>query len=107
MKSIRNIILPLCAALVLLSSCAEETNNNKANIIPPVISEGLADNAILHDSPKIGKVSFKPAGHITGNVFNWSIDGIQIANNTMREITADFTYSRLSFNKSKIAGSVS
>lgn len=93
MKSIRNIILPLCAALVLLSSCAEETNNNKANIIPPVISEGLADNAILHDSPKIGKVSFKPAGHITGNVFNWSIDGIQIANNTMREITADFTSS--------------
>ena len=93
MKSSRNIILPLCAALVLLSSCAEETNNNKANIIPPVISEGLADNAILHDSPKIGKVSFKPAGHITGNVFNWSIDGIQIANNTMREITADFTSS--------------
>lgn len=91
MKSIRNIILPLCAALVLLSSCAEETNNKKAGIIPPVISEGLADNAVLHDSPKIGKVSFKPAGHITGSIFNWSIEGINIENSTMREITADFT----------------
>lgn len=91
MKSIRNIILPLCAALVLLSSCAEETNTNSKQTIPPVVSEGLADNAILHDSPKIGIVSFKPASHISGSSYSWSIEGINFENANNREVTADFT----------------
>lgn len=91
MKSIRNIILLLCAALVLLSSCAEETNTNSKQPIPPVVSEGLADNAILHDSPKIGIVSFKPASHISGTSYSWSIDGINLENANNREVTADFT----------------
>ncbi len=91
MKSSRNIILPLCAALVLLSSCAEETNTNSKQPIPPVVSEGLADNAILHDSPKIGIVSFKPASHISGTSYSWSIDGINLENANNREVTADFT----------------
>lgn len=89
MKKITNIILPLFAVL-LLAGCAEESNNG-GSYIPPVVSEGLADNAILHDTPKIGTVSFKPAGHITGSSFIWNIEGVTLSNVNSREITADFS----------------
>ena len=94
MKKLRNILLPLCAVL-LLSSCAEDMNNNKNNITPPppVISGGLSDNAILHDSPKIGTVTFKVSEEITGNDYTWNIENIVLANNKGRQISADFTAS--------------
>ena len=91
MKKLRNILLPLCAVL-LLSSCAEDMNNNKNNITPPppVISDGLSDNAILSDSPKIGTVTFKAAEHIQGSSYVWNIEGVNLSNNQGRQITADF-----------------
>ena len=91
MKKLRNILLPLCAVL-LLSSCAEDMNNNKNNITPPppVISGGLSDNAILSDSPKIGTVTFKAAEHIQGSSYVWNIEGVNLSNNQGRQITADF-----------------
>ena len=91
MKRLRNILLPLCAVL-LLSSCAEDMNNNKNNITPPppVISGGLSDNAILSDSPKIGTVTFKAAEHIQGLSYVWNIEGVNLSNNQGRQITADF-----------------
>ena len=94
MKKLRNILLPLCAVL-LLSSCAEDMNNNKNNITPPppVISGGLSDNAILSDSPKIGTVTFKAAEHIQGSSYVWSIEGVNLSNNQGRQITADFAAS--------------
>lgn len=94
MKKLRNILLPLCAVL-LLSSCAEDMNNNKNNITPPppVISGGLSDNAILSDSPKKGTVTFKVAEEITGNDYTWNIENIILANNKGRQILADFTAS--------------
>ena len=94
MKKLRNILLPLCAVL-LLSSCAEDINNNKNNITPPppVISDGLSDNAILSDSPKIGTVTFKVAKHIQGSSYVWNIEGVNLLNNQGRQITADFTAS--------------
>lgn len=94
MKKLRNILLPLCAVL-LLSSCAEDMNNNKNNITPPppVISDGLSDNAILSDSPKIGIVTFKAAEHIQGSSYVWNIEGVNLSNNQGRQITADFTAS--------------
>ena len=94
MKKLRNILLPLCAVL-LLSSCAEDMNNNKNNITPPppVISDGLSDNAILSDSPKIGKVTFKAAEHIQGSSYVWNIEGVNLSNNQGRQITAGFTAS--------------
>lgn len=89
MKKLRNIILPIFAVL-LLSSCAEEQKKN--NIIsPPVISEGLSNVAILHDSPKIGTVTFKAADHIQGSSYAWSIEGVTLSNNQGSQITADFT----------------
>ena len=83
MKKLRNILLPLCAVL-LLSSCAEDMNNNKNNITPPppVISGGLSDNAI---------VTFKVSEEITGNDYTWNIENIILANNKGRQISADFT----------------
>lgn len=94
MKKLRNILLPLCAVL-LLSSCAEDMNNNKNNITPPppVISGGLSDNAILSDSPKIGTVTFKAAEHIQGSSCVWNIEGVNLLNNQGRQITADFAAS--------------
>lgn len=94
MKKLRNILLPLCAVL-LLSSCAEDMNNNKNNITPPppVISGGLSDNAILSDSPKKGTVTFKVSEEITGNDYTWNIENIILANNKGRQISADFTAS--------------
>ncbi len=94
MKRLRNILLPLCAVL-LLSSCAEDMNNNKNNITPPppVISDGLSDNAILSDSPKIGTVTFKAAEHIQGSSYVWNVEGVNLSNNQGRQITADFTAS--------------
>ena len=94
MKRLRNILLPLCAVL-LLSSCAEDMNNNKNNITPPppVISDGLSDNAILSDSPKIGTVTFKAAEHIQGSSYVWNIEGVNLSNNQGRQITADFAAS--------------
>lgn len=91
MKKLRNILLPLCAVL-LLSSCAEDINNNKNNITPPppVISDGLSDNAILSDSPKIGTVTFKAAEHIQGSSYVWNIEGVNLSNNQGRQITAGF-----------------
>lgn len=91
MKKLRNILLPLCAVL-LLSSCAEDINN-KNNITPPppVISDGLSDNAILSDSPKIGTVTFKAAEHIQGSSYVWNIEGINLSNIQGRQISADFT----------------
>lgn len=93
MKKLRNILLPLCAVL-LLSSCAEDINN-KNNITPPppVISDGLSDNAILSDSPKIGTVTFKAAEHIQGSSYVWNIEGINLSNIQGRQITADFAAS--------------
>ena len=90
MKKLTSIFLPVLA-LLLFAGCAEESKNNGGNVIPPVISEGLADNAVLHDTPKIGKVSFKPANHITGSSFLWNIDGVTLSNAESREITADFS----------------
>lgn len=94
MKKLRNILLPLCAVL-LLSSCAEDMNNNKNNITPPppVISGGLSDNAILSDSPKKGTVTFKPAEHIQGSSYVWNVEGVNLSNNQGRQITADFAAS--------------
>lgn len=94
MKKLRNILLPLCAVL-LLSSCAEDMNNNKNNITPPppVISDGLSNNAILSDSPKIGTVTFKAAEHIQGSSYVWNIEGVNLSNNQGRQITADFAAS--------------
>lgn len=94
MKKLRNILLPLCAVL-LLSSCAEDMNNNKNNITPPppVISGGLSDNAILSDSPKIGTVTFKAAEHIQGSSYVWNVEGVNLSNNQGRQITADFAAS--------------
>ena len=92
MKKLTSIILPVFAVL-FFAGCAEDSsdNNNGGGYIPPVISEGLADNAILHDTPKIGTVLFKPASHITGNSFSWDIEGITLSNKEGRQITADFT----------------
>ena len=90
MKRLRNIVLPICAVL-LLSSCAEEVNKKGNNTPPPVISEGLSNVAILHDSPKIGIVTFKAAEHIQGSSYVWSIEGVNLSNNQDRQITADFT----------------
>lgn len=94
MKKLRNILLPLCAVL-LLSSCAEDINNIKNNITPPppVISGGLSDNAILSDSPKTGTVTFKAAEHIQGSSYVWNIEGVNLSNNQGRQITADFAAS--------------
>lgn len=90
MKRLRNIVLPICAVL-LLSSCAEEVNKKGNNTPPPVISEGLSNVAILSDSPKIGTVTFKAAEEITGNDYTWNIENIVLANNKGRQISADFT----------------
>lgn len=90
MKRLRNIVLPICAVL-LLSSCAEEVNKKGNNTPPPVISEGLSNVAILHDSPKIGTVTFKVSEEITGNDYTWNIENIVLANNKGRQISADFT----------------
>lgn len=90
MKRLRNIVLPICAVL-LLSSCAEEVNKKGNNTPPPVISEGLSNVAILHDSPKIGTVTFKVSEEITGNDYTWNIENITLANNKGRQISADFT----------------
>lgn len=89
MKKLTSIILPVLAVL-FFAGCAEESKNNGGNTIPPVVSEGLADNAVLHDTPKIGTVSFKPANHITGNSFSWDIEGVTLSNPAAREITAEF-----------------
>ena len=89
MKRLRNIVLPICAVL-LLSSCAEEVNKKGNNTPPPVISEGLSNVAILHDSPKIGTVTFKVSEEITGNDYTWNIENIVLANNKGRQISADF-----------------
>lgn len=89
MKKLTNIILPVFAVL-FFAGCAEESKNNGGNVIPPVVSEGLADNAVLHDTPKIGTVSFKPAYHITGSSFLWNIEGVTLSNPAAREITAEF-----------------
>lgn len=90
MKRLRNIVLPICAVL-LLSSCAEEVNKKGNNTPPPVISEGLSNVAILHDSPKIGTVTFKVSEEITGNDYTWNIENIALVNNKGRQISADFT----------------
>lgn len=89
MKKLTSIILPVFAVLIFVG-CAEESKNNGGNVIPPVVSEGLADNAVLHDTPKIGTVSFKPANHITGSSFLWNIEGVTLSNPAAREITAEF-----------------
>ena len=89
MKKLTSIILPVFAVL-FFAGCAEESKNNGGNVIPPVVSEGLADNAVLHDTPKIGTVSFKPANHITGSSFLWNIEGVTLSNPAAREITAEF-----------------
>lgn len=89
MKKLTSIILPVLAVL-FFAGCAEESKNNGGNTIPPVVSEGLADNAVLHDTPKIGTVSFKPANHITGSSFLWNIEGVTLSNPAAREITAEF-----------------
>ena len=89
MKRLRNIVLPICAVL-LLSSCAEEVNKKGNNTPPPVISEGLSNVAILHDSPKIGTVTFKVSEHIQGSSYVWNIEGVNLSNNQGRQITADF-----------------
>ena len=70
-------------------------NNNKNNITPPppVISDGLSDNAILSDSPKIGTVTFKAAEHIQGSSYVWNIEDVNLSNNQGRQITADFAAS--------------
>ncbi len=89
MKKLTSIILPLCTVF-LFSACAEDSDNNNKRI-EPVVSEGLSDNAILHDSAKIGKVSFKPANHLTnGSSYSWSIDGGALENNNQQEVTAEF-----------------
>lgn len=90
MKRLRNIVLPICAVL-LLSSCAEEVNKKGNNTPPPVISEGLSNVAILHDSPKTGTVTFKAAEHIQGSSYVWNIEGVNLSNNQGRQISADFT----------------
>ena len=89
MKKLTSIILPVFAVL-FFAGCAEESKNNGGNVIPPVVSEGLADNAVLHDTPKIGTVSFKPVNHITGSSFLWNIEGVTLSNPAAREITAEF-----------------
>ena len=89
MKKLTSIILPVFAVLIF-AGCAEESKKNGGNVIPPVVSEGLADNAVLHDTPKIGTVSFKPANHITGSSFLWNIEGVTLSNPAAREITAEF-----------------
>ena len=89
MKKLTSIILPVFAVLIFVG-CAEESKNNGGNVIPPVVSEGLADNAVLHDTPKIGTVSFKPANHIRGSSFLWNIEGVTLSNPATREITAEF-----------------
>ncbi len=89
MKKLTSIILPVFAVL-FFAGCAEESKNNGGNVIPPVVSEGLADNAVLHDTPKIGTVSFKLANHITGSSFLWNIEGVTLSNPAAREITAEF-----------------
>lgn len=92
MKKLTSIFLPVLA-LLLFAGCAEESKNNGGNVIPPVVSEGLADNAVLHDTPKIGTVSFKPASHIIGNSYLWNIEGVTLSNAAAREITAEFNAS--------------
>ncbi|MCI6475496.1 MAG: hypothetical protein MSA07_07360 [Mucispirillum sp.] len=92
MKKLTSIILPVFAVL-FFAGCAEESKNNSGSVISPVISEGIADNAILHDTPKIGTVSFKPIDNITGNSFLWNIEGVTLSNAESREITADFSAS--------------
>ncbi|HIZ88776.1 MAG TPA: hypothetical protein H9804_02430 [Candidatus Mucispirillum faecigallinarum] len=92
MKKLTSIFLPVLA-LLLFAGCAEESKNNGGNVIPPVVSEGLADNAVLHDTPKIGTVSFKPASHIIGNSYLWNIEGVTLSNAAGREITAEFNAS--------------
>ena len=45
MKKLTSIFLPVLAVL-LFTGCAEESKNNGGIVIPPVISEGIADNAL-------------------------------------------------------------
>lgn len=88
MKKFTNIIMPLFA--VLLFSACSENDDNGSSILSPAVFNGVADNAILHDTPKIGTVSFKPASHITGNSFSWHIEDMTLSNANNREMTADF-----------------
>ncbi len=90
MKKLRNIILPLCAVL-LLSSCAEENKNSESGAILPIINEGVAESYILHDSPKIGTVTFKAAESIQGSSYTWSIEGTTLQSNQGQQISADFS----------------
>lgn len=94
MKKLRNMLLPLCAVL-LLSSCAEENTSNGSNNngVTPATFNGVVESAILSDSPKIGTVTFKAAEHIQGSSYVWSIEGVNLSNNKGRQITADFAAS--------------
>lgn len=94
MKKLRNILLPLCAVL-LLSSCAEENTSNGSNNngVTPVTFNGVVESAILSDSPKKGTVTFKAAEHIQGSSYVWNIEGVNLSNNQGRQITADFAAS--------------
>lgn len=93
MKKLRNILLPLCAVL-LLSSCAEEnTSNGSNNGVTPATFNGVVESTILSDSPKIGTVTFKAAEHIQGSSYVWNVEGVNLSNNQGRQITADFAAS--------------
>lgn len=87
MKKFFNMLLCSCG-IMLLSACSESSSEDSKPA--PVISEGFVDSNILHDSPKIGNVVFKPASHIEGSVFSWSIAGATVDNNQAKEITANF-----------------
>ena len=94
MKKLRNILLPLCAVL-LLSSCAEENTSNGSNNngVTPATFNGVVESAILSDSPKKGTVTFKAAEHIQGSSYVWNIEGVNLSNTQGRQITADFAAS--------------
>lgn len=90
----KKFLFSLLSLLPVISACSDSGGNSSSNMPLPVISAGIASSHILHDTPKIGAVSFQSENQ--GSSYNWDIlnaAGVSVlgTSETAQSLTYNFT----------------